>query len=239
MTRFVGKTTLLLVSLSLLFVRSVSTTQGQTPTLATPEATWSCATAVSLATPETGHMGMDMATPGATDVNMGMAFELDQMYIDMMIAHHASVIALANAALPRLTDARLITIAEAIVSAQSDEITELRNYREAFYGSPEPLPMDEHMMSMMMVAMPGMGSGDDMMFQMDAEAQVRAFCASANPDLTFIDQVIPHHEMAVKSSEVVATNAVHPEIRDFAKRVIDAQTAEIAELEMIRADLVG
>jgi uncharacterized protein (DUF305 family) len=36
-----------------------------------------------------------------------MAMEFDQMYIDMMIPHHQSIIALAQAALPRLTDERL------------------------------------------------------------------------------------------------------------------------------------
>jgi len=170
-------------------------------------------------------------------MDMAMDVDLDQMYIDMMIPHHASVIALAEAALPELTDERLITIAEAIISAQSAEIDELRGYREEFYGSPDPAPMDEHMMDMMMEAMPGMGSMEDMMFQMDAEAQVLAFCNSHNPDLAFIEQVIPHHEMASASSESVLTDAVHPEIREFAKRVIEVQTAEITELEAIKADL--
>ncbi len=85
-------------------------------------------------------------------------------------------------------------------------------------------------MDMMMTAMPGMGSMDDMMFQMDATAQVAAICAAEDADLDFIDLAIPHHEMAIAASETALEQATHAEIRDFAQRVIDAQSAEIEEL---------
>jgi uncharacterized protein (DUF305 family) len=167
--------------------------------------------------------------------------EFDQLYIDMMIPHHTSIIALSSAALPHLTDERLIEIATNIVENQGTEISELKRYRQQFYGDPEPMAMDEHMMGMMMEAMPSMGSGTramiEMSFQMDPQAQVNAFCAGDNPDLTFIDLVIPHHEMAIVSSQDALERAVHDEIKTFAQRVIDDQQAEIDELTAIRAEL--
>jgi uncharacterized protein (DUF305 family) len=102
------------------------------------------------------------------------------------------------------------------------------------------MAMDDHMMDMMMEAMPGMGSGMDMMGnQMSADWQVSTFCAADDPDLAFIEQVIPHHEMAVMASEDAITMAVHPEIADFAQRVITAQQTEIDELNVIWAELTG
>jgi uncharacterized protein (DUF305 family) len=170
---------------------------------------------------------------------MEMDVEFDQLYIDMMLPHHGSIIAMAQAALPRLQDERLREIAQNIIDTQSAEQEELRGYREQFYGSADPAPMDDHTMDMMMTAMPGMGSMDDMMFQMDATAQVAAICAAEDADLGFIDLAVPHHEMAIAASATALEQATHPEIHDFAQRVIDAQSAEIEELSTIRAELSG
>lgn len=206
----------------------------------TPTPTYSCDTTSPVAgTPAMDHGNMAGMETGTPMTGMAMDVAFDQLYIDMMIPHHASIIAMAEAAIPRLTDERSREIAQTIIDTQSAEIEELRGYREQFYGSPEPRPMDEHTMGMMMQAMPGMGSMEAMAVQMDPAAQVAAFCAAPDPDLAFIDQTIPHHEMAIVASETALDQATHEEIRAFARRVIDAQQAEIEELTAIRAALMG
>jgi uncharacterized protein (DUF305 family) len=190
---------------------------------------------------DTGSMaGMAMATPGGT-------VEFDRLYIDMMIPHHQSVIALAQAALPRLTDPRLKAIAQDIIDAQSAEIPELEGYRQQFYGSAQPQPLDQGEMAQMMQAMSG-GAGDmsqeasamdQMQMQMDPTAEVATFCSAENPDLAFIDLTIPHHQSAVMASQAALTQATHQEIKDFAQKVIASQQAEIDQLQQIRQDLTG
>jgi uncharacterized protein (DUF305 family) len=181
--------------------------------------------------------GMTMGTPAATPQP---AMELDQAYIDMMIPHHASIVALAQAALPRLTEPRLQTMAQSIIDAQRSEITELQGYRQQWYGSPEPMSMDEAMMAAMMHMMPSMtGTMEQMAMQMNPEAEVVAFCAGEDANLTFIDLTIPHHQVAIQASEAAVTRAKHPEIQAFAQRVIAAQQREIDELQQVRAKLTG
>ncbi len=208
---------------------------------ATPAPMASCedaASSTAMGTPGAKMGDMDMGTPMAGMDPMAM--ELDQMYIDMMIPHHASIIAMAQAALPRLEDPRLQAMAEAIIAAQGPEIEELRGYRETLYGGAEPMPMDENMMAAMDQMMPGMTSSmEEMAFQMDATAQVAAVCAADDADLAFIDLTIPHHQMAIEASEAVLDQATHPEIQDFAQKVIDAQQREIDELTAIRGELTG
>jgi len=202
---------------------------------AAPAADYSCETAPpAAATPEMG--GMAIGTPMT---GMAMDPEFDQLYIDMMIPHHASIVALAQSALPRLQDERLRGIAQAMIDAQRAEIEELVGYREAFYGSAEPMPMDDHTMGMMAEAMPSMGSMESMAVEMDADAQVALFCAAADADLAFIDLTIPHHESAIGASETALAQATREEVRTFAERVIEAQQREIDELLAIRAELVG
>jgi uncharacterized protein (DUF305 family) len=197
-----------------------------------PAASWSCDMT-------TGMGGMDMGTPmGDHDMStMDMDYPFDQLYIDMMIPHHQSIIALAEAALPRLTDPRLIQMAENIISAQTTENTQMSAWREAWYGSPD-VDMSETSMNAMLEAMP-VATTDEMMREMDPTAQVATFCTAENPDLAFIDQAIPHHQMAVDVSVIALEKAEHPEIRTTAAAVIAAQQAEIDHLNAIRADLTG
>jgi uncharacterized protein (DUF305 family) len=217
------------------FTPSSVATQEATPTM-----TYSCETAMT-ASPMASMEGMTMGTPAAGDDHdmAGANVEFDQLYIDMMMPHHQSVIALAQAAEGRLTDERLQTIAANIITAQEAEIEELRGYREQWYGSLDPMPMDEGMMDMMMEMMPGMGDMASMQTQMDPEALVSTFCGAEDPDLAFIDLTIPHHEMAVMASEAALEQATHDEIRTIAERVIQDQHREIDELSAIRQELTG
>jgi len=194
----------------------------------TPEAAWSCAmTGTPVAA---GHEDMDMG------MEMDMAdVEFDQLYIDMMLPHHGSIIALAEAALPELTDPRLQEMAANIIEAQTAENAQLTEWRTEWYGSGEPV-MTDASMERMLEAMP-VGTMEEMMREMDAAYQVATFCAADNPDLAFIDQTIPHHQMAIDASEVAVEEAVHPELAALAEDVIVAQQAEIELLNDIRAEM--
>jgi uncharacterized protein (DUF305 family) len=227
-------TTTLAAALALVFAGPAYPATAQE---ASPTPTLTCA-AMPTASPTAGMMmGTPMAEAGHQVA--GMMVEFDQMYIDMMLPHHASIIALAQAAQDRLTDPRLQTIAGNIIMTQSAENEDLRGHRAQWYGSSESMPMDDAMMSTMMEMMPGMGDMASMQRQMDPHALVASFCAGTDPDLTFIDLAIPHHEMAIRASRAALDQSTHEELRAIAERVIQDQQAEIDTLETIRAELAG
>lgn len=72
---------------------------------------------------------------------------------------------------------------------------------------------------------------------MSAEWHVQIFCAAEDRDLAFIEQVIPHHQVAIDVSQAALEQAVHPELEAIAQRVTEDQQREIDALEAIRADL--
>lgn len=204
------------------------------------------------------HGSTPAATPGCHMVDgtpQVVPFEsdipFDQAYIDTMIPHHTSVIDLATTAMDVLEDERLVTIAQAILDSQPGEIEELKALRLEFYGSAEPEELSHEMMMVTMgdtetMAACGdhdMGMGMDMdmmdmnMALMDSEALLAEFEKAENKDLGFIDLVIPHHQMAVHQSWVGLQLAEHKELRELCQEVIDAQEAEIKELEEIRKDI--
>lgn len=221
---------ILLVAVAAQRGASATARQDATPAAYSCDPAGPSAAGTPMAEPD--HSAMEMGTPTA-----GMAMEFDLSYIDMMIPHHASIVALAQASLPRLQDERLREIAETIVAMQTAEIDELRGYREQFYGGAEPMPMDEQ--AMMQVIPEAPVSMDEMMAQMNAATQVATFCAAADPDLVFIDLTIPHHASAIAAAETALDRATHDEIRAFAGRVFEDQRREIGELDAIRQELHG
>ena len=227
---------------------------------ATPGPALTCA---SVGAPSAaGSAGTMPGGPGMAGGNApaGQNRPFDEAYIDMMIPHHASIIALAEAARGRLTDPRLVRIANDIVSSQQGEIATLRADGAKWYGSPDAMPMGGDVLGMLgMAGMMGNAGGSGMMGNaggsgmmgnagaqepeamvlMDARALVAEFCAAENPDLAFIDLAIPHHQMAITASEAALKEATHEEIRAVARQVIAAQQREIDEMRAIRAELTG
>lgn len=213
---------LAMVALSLAAGAIATPAPAQTPT------PYSCAT---IATPAAGHSPMDHS--GSMHSMHGDA-SFDQLYIDMMVPHHEAVIALAEAALPTLTEPVLIEMAENIIAAQTSENEQLLEWRLAWFGDATPM-MDDATMGQMLEAMP-VGSMDDMMMQMDPHLQVTAFCAADDPDRAFAEQVLAHHQMAIDASEIALTEAEQTELIAFAEQVIEDQQREI---DILRAYLDG
>jgi uncharacterized protein (DUF305 family) len=86
---------------------------------------------------EGGHMGMSKSQMGM-DMDMPMlrrAKPFDRAFIDMMIPHHQGAIAMAKQLLQEGEQPALRKMADGIISAQTDEIAQMRKWRQAWYGS--------------------------------------------------------------------------------------------------------
>ncbi|STX55476.1 Uncharacterized protein conserved in bacteria [Legionella beliardensis] len=58
-------------------------------------------------------------------------------------------------------------------------------------------------------------------------------------DKRFIDLMIPHHEAAIMMAKDALNNATHPEIKEMAQKIIDAQEKEIQQLKAWRSQWYG
>jgi uncharacterized protein (DUF305 family) len=132
----------------------------------------------------------------------------DARFIDSMIVHHQGAIDMAAQALQRAERPELKTLAENVISAQTAEIAQLREWRGSWF--PE-LPETGGM---------GMAMGD-MAIADDPE---RPF------DLRFIEAMIAHHEGAIAMAQDARQHAEHQELRSLADDIIAAQEAEIAQM---------
>jgi uncharacterized protein (DUF305 family) len=77
---------------------------------------------------------MDMRAMGMSDPReLAQADPFDKAFIDEMIPHHESAIAMARVALEESEDGEIRRIARDIVSAQEREIAQMKEWREEWY----------------------------------------------------------------------------------------------------------
>lgn len=157
------------------------------------------------------------------------AASLDQQYIDMMVPHHESAVAMAELAMERSQRSELQEFAAAIIAAQSTEIAQLRSWRMEWFGSDETPPMSAMpMLQGMSMDMPG---HDMHGATMDMEQDIRDLESASDFDRAFLEEMIVHHKMAVEASELVVAGEVRAEIKALAGDVIADQRAEIQQME--------
>lgn len=163
------------------------------------------------------------SSPSSTAVD-GEVF--DQLFIDMMVPHHESAVAMANVALERSERPEIRQLAEEIVSAQDAEIVQMREWRQAWFGSSETPSMDE------MPMLPGMGmEGHDMGGSMDMSAEVDELRRAEPFDPAFLEAMIVHHKSAIQAAELARDQAERPEVRELAESIIAAQEREISQMQ--------
>lgn len=162
--------------------------------------------------------GQTMAASDMPDTASGDA-PFDRAFIDAMVPHHRSAIAMANAALEAgLQAPELRTIAQAIVANQQDEIDRMIDWRRQWYGSTELDPTDGASLGMSM---------DEMGMNGDPET----LTSSANLDADFASMMIAHHEGAIAMARMATERSERQEIRTLAQAIVTAQEDEIMTMK--------
>jgi uncharacterized protein (DUF305 family) len=168
-------------------------------------------------------------TPGQQVPETGSG-QFDEMFINMMVPHHQGAIEMAKIAQQRAQHPEIKQMADGIISSQQSEINQMKTWKEQWYGSSDTPPMSA---MPMLEGMSGMGGAGH---TMDMQADVDQLKNAPEPfDLAFIDAMIPHHQSAIDAGKQALSQATHPEIKQLAQNIIDAQQKEIDQMKAWRA----
>lgn len=169
-------------------------------------------------------MGMGSGASGDTAPMMDMdAFDL--LFIDTMILHHESAIAMATVVIEESTDPVLVDIAGEIIGTQTDEIATLREWRNRWYRTS---PSVESM------SMPGMPAMDHlrMMGIMEPDAAAMALrTAPETVDRAFANAMILHHQGVTMMFEMAVLHAAHPEIAGLAGVMLEDHHEQVVTMQ--------
>mgnify|MGYP003394068672 CR=1 FL=1 len=146
-----------------------------------------------------------------------MSRNIDRHFIEEMIPHHEGAIAMAQIALERSTRPEILSLSQDIIEAQTREINDMKEWYESWFGTPVPVTSQHMMGGVGMVHMGGM-TGD---------TQVLENIASSEFDKEFLNQMIPHHEMAVAMGRMLAASTERSEMQTLAGQIIASQSREI------------
>lgn len=165
-------------------------------------------------------LGVWGSSEGASSGVIGGTGDIDRHFIEQMIPHHEDAVSMADLALSRAEHNELRQLAETIRRDQTREIDLMGGWYRSWYGV--DAPTDDR----------GRGSGGGMMGggMMNNEADLEVLEAAPVFDKEFIEQMIPHHQMAVMMARMVLARTDRLEISELARSIMNTQTAEIEQM---------
>lgn len=163
-------------------------------------------------------MAMDL---GPADTNYDLRF------VDGMIPHHQGAVVMAQEAQQKSKRPEIKKLADDIIKAQEKEISQMKQWRKAWYpkAGDKPMAYNSQMGHMMKMSPEQMQA---MMMNMNLGA------ADADFDKRFIDAMIPHHEGALVMAKDALNKSQRAEIKQLAKDILTSQQKEIDQMRQWR-----
>lgn len=153
------------------------------------------------------------------------AENIDAAFVTGMVPHHEGAIEMAELARKQARHSEIIELADKIIGSQSNEIATLNAIHDRLGvesgdgQEADDLGLDHAAMGM----------------AMDPDA-----LATAEPfDREFIDQMIPHHQGAIRMARIALRQGEDQETKELALAIVDAQAAEIERMNRWRQDWFG
>lgn len=170
----------------------------------------------------TGMMNFKSSSQGAMQNSEG----IDAHFIEQMTPHHEDAITMAKLALTKAQKSEVKFLAQNIMNSQGKEINQMKSWYKGWFGKEVPIignqVINQHGMmgNNKSTYMGMMGNVSDMTRLEDA----------ADFDKAFVEEMIPHHQMAVMMATMLKSSTNRPEMKKLANNIITAQTKEIGQM---------
>jgi uncharacterized protein (DUF305 family) len=156
-----------------------------------------------------GYNGM-MRMMGVSNNYMNSS-SVDKQFIQQMLPHHESAISMAKLAQQKSNRPEVKTLADNIITSQTAEINKMQSWYRQWYGTDVPKQSSANGMASMMN-----GSWDE-----------DSLNTATDFDKAFLEEMIPHHQMAVMMANMLENATNRQEMKTLAQDIIVAQSKEI------------
>ncbi len=165
-----------------------------------------------------------MGMGGVNQRMMANSNTIDAHFIEQMIPHHEDAITMSKLAQAKAQRAEVKQLANSIIDSQGKEINQMKAWYKEWFGR-ELLKGNEVMRHH------GMGSNTSMhMGMMGTDEDITRLEKAADFDTTFVEEMIPHHQMAVMMASMLKNGTQRPEMKKLADDIITSQTNEIEQM---------
>lgn len=152
----------------------------------------------------------------------GIMNNIDEHFIEQMVPHHDGAIAMATLALTKATHPEIKILAGAIIEAQEKEIKDMRSWYKDWF-SKNVSKTNTSMMGGGMMSQGGMHMG--------GQEDMTALENATDFDKAFIEEMIPHHQLAIMMANMLQSGTNRPEMLQLAKNIIESQSSEIEQMQ--------
>lgn len=156
---------------------------------------------------------------------MQNANNIDAHFIEQMIPHHEDAITMSKIAQTKATKPEIKQLAQDIIESQQKEIDQMKAWYKDWYGKEAPSGGSAMMGHNMM------GGSSMHMGMMGDQTDIERLENAADFDREFVEEMIPHHQMAVMMAQMLKSGTNREEMKKLADDIISAQNKEI---EMMR-----
>lgn len=163
-----------------------------------------------------GMMGFKSNSQGMMQNSNG----IDAHFIEQMIPHHEDAITMAKLALVKSNRSEIKQLAQNIIESQSKEIDQMKSWYKDWFGKDVPVSTQG-----MMGKSKGMHGG-----MMGDESDMTKLEQSTDFDKAFIEEMIPHHQMAVMMANMLKGGTQRTEMKKLADDIVSAQSKEIDQM---------
>ncbi|MEO0013544.1 MAG: hypothetical protein RLZZ535_1933 [Cyanobacteriota bacterium] len=180
---------------------------------------------------QTGDM-MENGNGMSHDMSMDLGpadADYDLRFIDGMLMHHQGAVNMAEEALSKSQRPEIKKLAQDIIAAQNREISQMKEWRTAWYPKADSTPMAYHSQMGHMMAMTD-EQKQAMMMSMDLGT------GDAEFDLRFINAMVPHHDGALVMAKDALSKSQRPEVKKLAQDILTSQQQEIEQMNQWRKD---
>ncbi|TQN44077.1 uncharacterized protein (DUF305 family) [Blastococcus colisei] len=153
--------------------------------------------------------------------------DADVVFAQGMIPHHEGALVMAEMALQRASDPRVLDLAERIQAGQGPEIDLMTGWLEE-WG--EPVESG---------GMGGMDHGSDGGMDHGSEGMGDMPAAGPDFDVMWLQSMIEHHDGAVVMAQIEIDDGANEEAIDLARRIVETQNDEIDEMQQLLNELGG
>ncbi len=182
-------------------------------------AVWLLMTTV-LQTNSTGIMDSKLGSQST----MRNADILDAHFIEQMIPHHEDAITMARLAEIKAKRSEVKQLSQNIIDSQGREITQMKGWYKDWFGKEVPTGED-------VMGQHGMFGGSGMHMGMMGDASdITGLEQASDFDKVFVEEMIPHHQMAVMMASMLKNGTERPEMKKLADDIITTQTKEIDQM---------
>ncbi len=157
----------------------------------------------------------------------------DRHFIEMMLPHHEGAVQMAELALKLSKRPEIKKLAESIKSDQTREIAQMKSWYKQWYGTEVPTTITMNHGNMDHSGMMGMKkptvTKKPMGMQNMMAVDLKALKNAPDFDKAFIEEMIPHHKMALMMSSMII-DSDRTEMRTLSYAIVKAQSTEIEQM---------